>query len=77
MTGKSARREFPTHVDQGAVAGAAVLLAGTSGGAEPAGQVRYRTLGRTGLTVSEVGFGGHSWNLKRVPDGLGGNRFAC
>ncbi len=74
MIGKSARREFLTHVGQGAVAGAAALLAGTSAGAEAAGQVRYRTLGRTGLKVSEVGFGGHSWNFERVPDGQGGLR---
>ena len=74
MTRKSARREFLTHVGQGAVAGAVAALVGTSIGAEPAGQVRYRTLGRTGLKVSEVGFGGHSWNYQRVPDGQGGLR---
>ena len=74
MTSRSARREFLTHVGQGAVAGAVASLAGSSVGGESAGQVRYRTLGRTGLKVSEVGFGGHSWNFKRVPDGLGGLR---
>jgi len=74
MTSRSARREFLTHIGQGAVAGAVASLAGSSVGAESAGQVRYRTLGRTGLKVSEVGFGGHSWNFKRVPDGQGGLR---
>ncbi|OHB80675.1 MAG: hypothetical protein A2W31_12765 [Planctomycetes bacterium RBG_16_64_10] len=38
--------------------------------AEPAaGQVAHRTLGKTGLDVSEIGFGGHSWAYKRVPVG--------
>ncbi len=31
------------------------------------GQVGYRTLGKTRLRVSEVGFGGHSWSYKQVP----------
>ena len=38
------------------------------------GQVGYRRLGKTGLKVSEVGFGGHSWYYKKVPDGKGGYR---
>jgi len=33
-----------------------------------------RDLGRTGLRVSEIGFGGHSWSYARVPDGRGGLR---
>jgi aryl-alcohol dehydrogenase-like predicted oxidoreductase len=37
-------------------------------------QVRRRKLGKTGLIVSEIGFGGHSWSFKRVPDGHGGLR---
>jgi aryl-alcohol dehydrogenase-like predicted oxidoreductase len=42
---------------------------------EPAeGKVAYRVLGKTGLRVSEVGFGGHSWSYARVPDGKGGLR---
>jgi aryl-alcohol dehydrogenase-like predicted oxidoreductase len=69
------RREFLTRVAQGAAAGAAVSCASPLAlGAAPAGQVRQRTLGRTGLKVSEIGFGGHSWNFKRVPDGQGGMR---
>jgi aryl-alcohol dehydrogenase-like predicted oxidoreductase len=38
------------------------------------GRVGYRKLGKTGLKISEVGFGGHSWAYKRVPDGKGGYR---
>jgi len=38
------------------------------------GRVGYRTLGKTGLKVSEIGFGGHSWAYKKVPDGKGGLR---
>ena len=38
------------------------------------GRVRQRKLGKTGLMVSEIGFGGHSWSFKRVPDGKGGMR---
>ena len=38
------------------------------------GQVGYRKLGKTGLKISEVGFGGHSWAYKQVPDGKGGYR---
>lgn len=37
-------------------------------------KVKYRTLGKTGLRVSEIGFGGHSWAYKQVPDGKGGLR---
>ena len=36
--------------------------------------MQYRKLGKTGLKVSEVGFGGHSWAYSRVPDGKGGHR---
>jgi len=31
------------------------------------GEVAHRTLGKTGLDVSEIGFGGHSWAYKKVP----------
>ena len=34
----------------------------------PAGRVRQRVLGKTGLKVSEIGFGGHSWSYAQVPD---------
>ena len=36
--------------------------------------MKNRTLGRTGLKVSEIGFGGHSWSYSRVPKEGGGNR---
>lgn len=38
------------------------------------GLVPKRTLGKTALKVSEIGFGGHSWSYRRVPDGHGGFR---
>jgi aryl-alcohol dehydrogenase-like predicted oxidoreductase len=38
------------------------------------GEVRTRVLGKTGLKVSEIGFGGHSWAYARVPDGKGSFR---
>jgi aryl-alcohol dehydrogenase-like predicted oxidoreductase len=73
------RRRFLKQLGQGAVAGgaAAPLLAGTGralGQDVSTGQVKYRTLGKTDLAVSEIGFGGHSWAYKRVPDGAGGYR---
>jgi len=37
-------------------------------------KVKYRVLGKTGLRISEIGIGGHSWAYKRVPDGQGGYR---
>lgn len=74
----STRREFIVRTAQGAAGGAAASCAASvfaqATGAEPGKPVRYRTLGRTGLKVSEVGFGGHSWNFKRVEDGRGGLR---
>jgi len=73
------RRGFLEHVGRGTVAaGMAGLLAGGSphaaAGERPAGRVNHRDLGKTGLKVSEVGFGGHSWAYDRVPDGKGGFR---
>ena len=73
------RRRFLKHVGRSAVAGGVVgsLLddATPATAAEPAGgKVGYRQLGKTGLKVSEVGFGGHSWAYRRVPDGRGGFR---
>jgi len=38
---------------------------------ETAGKVKLRILGKTGLRVSEIGFGGHSWAYARVPDAQG------
>ena len=73
------RRRFLKQIGRGAVTGGVVApllhdpdaatAAETTGG-----KVKYRTLGKTGLKVSEVGFGGHSWAYKRVPDGEGGYR---
>jgi len=69
------RRRFLKQLGQGAVAaGAGAPLLADEGRAEsdtPDGKVKYRTLGKTGLRVSEVGFGGHSWAYKRVPLGDG------
>src|SRR5574340_188825 len=75
------RREFLERVGQAAVAGglAAPLpsplgdAAASAPDATP-GKVRYRRLGKTGLRVSEIGFGGHSWSVAQVPDGRGGMR---
>jgi predicted aldo/keto reductase-like oxidoreductase len=75
----STRRRFLKRLGQSAVAGgvAASLWNDTAFGRveEPAeGKVGYRVLGKTGLEVSEIGFGGHSWAYKQVPDGHGGKR---
>ncbi len=71
----ASRRRFLQDVGQKAVAGSvAATLLSEAAAAEPAasgGKVRHRTLGKTGLKVSEVGFGGHSWAYKRVPIGNG------
>ena len=76
---RSSRRQFLEWVGEKAAAGsvAAALWqqTGAAQGAEPpAGTVKKRDLGRTGLRVSEIGFGGHSWAYARVPDGRGGLR---
>jgi len=73
------RRQFLGLLSQGALAGAAGSSAAVAGAAPVSvprqpGQVAKRTLGRTGLKVPELGFGGHSWNMARVPDGAGGMR---
>jgi predicted aldo/keto reductase-like oxidoreductase len=75
------RRGFLGRLGRGVVAGgvAGRLLSGvdwseTANAAQGplgAGRVGYRRLGKTGLKVSEVGFGGHSWSYARVPDGKG------
>ena len=73
------RRRFLADLGRSAVAGGVVAplvgdaAAGAAAETTP-GKVRRRTLGKTGLKVSEVGFGGHSWAYKRVPDGSGGYR---
>jgi len=69
------RRRFLKQLGQGAVAASAaspLLAEGREPAADaPAGKMKYRTLGKTGLKVSEIGFGGHSWSYKRVPLGNG------
>lgn len=77
--GAASRREFLQRVGQAACAGgvaAAVAADPQASGTEPSapGRVGRRILGKTGLRVPEVGFGGHSWNFARVPDGKGGLR---
>jgi aryl-alcohol dehydrogenase-like predicted oxidoreductase len=63
----------------GGVAAAAVDPPAADAAPPPAskaspGTVGFRVLGKTGLRVSEVGFGGHSWSYARVHDGHGGLR---
>jgi len=78
----TSRRRFIETIGQTAVAATAgaLLATGPSSaepalGAEPAaGKVKQRVLGKTRLKVSEIGFGGHSWSFKRIPDGSGGFR---
>ncbi|MHB8899647.1 MAG: aldo/keto reductase [Thermoguttaceae bacterium] len=77
----ASRREFLGKIGRTAAlgAGSSVLLpavAAGSGARQPGaeGRVGRRRLGKTGLVVSEIGFGGHSWSFKRVPDGQGGLR---
>jgi len=78
-TGGSTRRQFLKRFGFGVVAGgmAAPLLddACSATAQETTGhKVKYRVLGKTGLRISEIGFGGHSWAYKQVPDGQGGYR---
>ena len=42
--------------------------------ADAAGSAKHRLLGKTGLKVSEIGFGGQSWSRKTLADGKGGVR---
>ena len=75
--GQSTRRGFLEEMGRTAVAGgSAAGMLGTSAvsASEAGAKVAYRTLGKTGLKVSEIGFGGHSWAYARVPDGKGGLR---
>jgi aryl-alcohol dehydrogenase-like predicted oxidoreductase len=75
----STRRQFLKKVGLGAVAGGmATPLLDNSRPARASQttshEVKHRVLGKTGLSVSEIGFGGHSWSYKQVPDGRGGYR---
>ena len=75
---RATRRSFLRTVGQGTIAGgAAASLLGSENpsAAEPKrGKVAHRELGKTGLKISEIGFGGHSWSYARIPDGKGGRR---
>jgi aryl-alcohol dehydrogenase-like predicted oxidoreductase len=78
------RRTFLARLGRGAAAGGLAFSlvpferrseAGEAGQAPPeTGTVKKRPLGKTGLHVSEIGFGGHSWAYARVSDGHGGQR---
>ena len=70
------RRDFLGRLVQTAAAGAVVgSLLHAAAAADPTpGRVAYRMLGKTGLKVSEIGIGGHSWSYARLPDGKGGLR---
>jgi len=75
----STRREFLKQFGFSAVAGgmAAPLLDNAYSATEQKTtdrKVKYRVLGKTGLRISEIGIGGHSWAYKQVPDGQGGYR---
>lgn len=75
----STRRQFLKRIGLGAVAGGmAPPLLDNSHPARASQttsrKVKHRVLGKTGLSVSEIGFGGHSWAYKQVPDGQGGYR---
>jgi len=75
----STRREFLKQFGFGAAAAsiAAPLLDNACSAEQQKAtgrRVKYRVLGKTGLRVSEIGIGGHSWAYKKVPDGQGGLR---
>lgn len=82
--GMPTRRGFLKRIGQGAAAGAlaaavvdetpVVFSAEGASASPPVGTVKQRILGKTGLRVSEIGFGGHSWAYARVDDGRGGKR---
>jgi uncharacterized protein len=67
------RRTFLKCLGQGVAAGAVAALldetstAGNAPSAPQAGRVGQRVLGKTGLKVSEIGFGGHSWSIASLP----------
>jgi len=78
-TNTSSRRQFLKQLGLGTVAGgmAGPLLENAYSATERKSKehkVKYRVLGKTGLRISEIGIGGHSWAYKQVPDGKGGYR---
>ena len=71
----STRRQFLKKVGFGVVAGGMTgPLLDEARSQTSARKVKHRVLGKTGLKVSEIGIGGHSWAYKQVPDGQGGFR---
>ena len=70
---EASRRQFLKQLGQGAVAGGMVVsmleVAGAGDQGAAGEKVSLRTLGKTGLKISEIGFGGHSWAYARVPVG--------
>jgi len=74
----SSRRRFLRRLGGVALAGGAAPLwlqpAADAAGQRRPQRVKHRTLGKTGLSVSEIGFGGHSWSYRRVPLPGGGYR---
>jgi len=71
----STRRQFLKKVGFGAIAGGMMNPLLEDARSETTVQkVKCRVLGKTGLKVSEIGIGGHSWAYKQVPDGKGGFR---
>jgi aryl-alcohol dehydrogenase-like predicted oxidoreductase len=65
------RRRFLGRAGAALIAGGAGTLAAEAARRGPKHQVKKRRLGKTGLMVSEIGFGGHSWEYKKVPDPSG------
>lgn len=71
----STRRQFLKKVGFGVVTGSmAGPLLEDARSVTTVRKVKSRMLGKTGLKVSEIGIGGHSWAYKQVPDGKGGLR---
>jgi len=71
--GRVSRRGFLRNVGTGVAAGCLGAPA-VRAGQPPVPQVPRRILGRTGLSVSAVGFGGHSWSYARIADPRTGAR---